>query len=272
MMANVPIAPPTPLVTPKPAAKGLGMTRFSHGCPASAETSGRPNISRPPHTSNGLQGALDHAEPGSPSFYGYRWYDPLTGRWPSRDPIEERGGQNLYGFVGNDGIDRLDQIGLYCVQTSFKWTGDAKVVSVEVSFKKPSTGAGGLMVLDKVTATWERYAEIGCCCDYNGRRRYSTFGKMVGKTSATANDVDLDESVIIPGGDPMPFNVPNPASLGKSIAQIVKPFLKEALSINPDLSDADIDSAVIGVGAVTDRLEDIGPPTSWRWDTKWPCD
>ena len=45
-------------------------------------------------------------------YYGYRWYDPLTGRWPSRDPIEERGGVNLYGFVGNDGVDEIDIFGL----------------------------------------------------------------------------------------------------------------------------------------------------------------
>ena len=34
-------------------------------------------------------------------YYGYRYYDPVTGRWPSRDPIGEKGGVNLYGFVGN---------------------------------------------------------------------------------------------------------------------------------------------------------------------------
>ena len=42
--------------------------------------------------------------------YLYRYYDPLTGRWPSRDPIEERGGVNLYGFVGNDG-NSIDVLG-----------------------------------------------------------------------------------------------------------------------------------------------------------------
>jgi len=36
----------------------------------------------------------------------------MTGRWPSRDPIEERGGVNLYAFVGNDGADRWDYLGL----------------------------------------------------------------------------------------------------------------------------------------------------------------
>jgi len=44
--------------------------------------------------------------------YLYRWYDPLTGRWPSRDPIEERGGVNLYEFVGNDGVNKVDILGL----------------------------------------------------------------------------------------------------------------------------------------------------------------
>ena len=28
--------------------------------------------------------------------------------WPSRDPIEEEGGKNLYGFVGNDAFDNVD--------------------------------------------------------------------------------------------------------------------------------------------------------------------
>jgi RHS repeat-associated protein len=45
-------------------------------------------------------------------YYGYRWYDPVTGRWPSRDPIEEDGGINLYMFVGNNTITFIDKIGL----------------------------------------------------------------------------------------------------------------------------------------------------------------
>ena len=46
------------------------------------------------------------------AYYGYRYYDPVTGRWPSRDPIGERGGVNLYGFVGNDVVNRWDYLGL----------------------------------------------------------------------------------------------------------------------------------------------------------------
>ncbi|TAN81118.1 MAG: RHS repeat-associated core domain-containing protein, partial [Phormidium sp. SL48-SHIP] len=45
-------------------------------------------------------------------FYGFRYYDPVTGRWPSRDPIEEWGGLNLYGMVGNNPIGFIDYLGL----------------------------------------------------------------------------------------------------------------------------------------------------------------
>ncbi len=46
-------------------------------------------------------------------YYGYRWMDPLTGRWPSRDPIEEEGGVNLYGFLENRTLNFVDSLGLY---------------------------------------------------------------------------------------------------------------------------------------------------------------
>ena len=45
-------------------------------------------------------------------YYGLRYYDPRHGRWLSRDPIGERGGLNLYGFVGNNGVNRWDYLGL----------------------------------------------------------------------------------------------------------------------------------------------------------------
>ena len=38
--------------------------------------------------------------------------------WPSKDPIEEKGGVNLYGFVGNDGVNRWDRLGLIVIRTN----------------------------------------------------------------------------------------------------------------------------------------------------------
>jgi RHS repeat-associated protein len=45
-------------------------------------------------------------------YYGYRYYNPSTGRWPSRDPMEERGGLNLYEFVLNSPVNYVDLLGL----------------------------------------------------------------------------------------------------------------------------------------------------------------
>ena len=52
-------------------------------------------------------------------YYGYRFYSPSLMRWINRDPIEEDGGLNLYGFCGNcpiyyfDGLGNLVITGVY---------------------------------------------------------------------------------------------------------------------------------------------------------------
>ncbi len=45
-------------------------------------------------------------------LYKYRNYAPQLGRWLTRDPIGEMGGINQYGFVGNDGVNGFDTLGL----------------------------------------------------------------------------------------------------------------------------------------------------------------
>ncbi len=39
---------------------------------------------------------------------GFRFYNPESGRWLNRDPIEEKGGYNIYAFVGNWTINLVD--------------------------------------------------------------------------------------------------------------------------------------------------------------------
>jgi RHS repeat-associated protein len=46
-------------------------------------------------------------------YYGYRYYNPSTGRWPSRDPIGEKGGLNLYEAVLNNPINVTDDLGRF---------------------------------------------------------------------------------------------------------------------------------------------------------------
>lgn len=46
-------------------------------------------------------------------YYNYRYYSPQLGRWTKRDPIEEEGGENLYGIVNNSIVNLFDFNGLW---------------------------------------------------------------------------------------------------------------------------------------------------------------
>jgi RHS repeat-associated protein len=48
-------------------------------------------------------------------YYGRRYYKPSTGTWTSRDPINEKGGVNLYCFLKNSTVARVDPFGLSCM-------------------------------------------------------------------------------------------------------------------------------------------------------------
>jgi RHS repeat-associated protein len=43
---------------------------------------------------------------------GFRFYNPSTGRWISRDPLGELGGSNLSAFAPNDPVSAVDVLGL----------------------------------------------------------------------------------------------------------------------------------------------------------------
>jgi len=46
-------------------------------------------------------------------YYGHRYYSPLLQRWINRDPIQEDGGLNLYGFVYNTPTCLVDKDGRF---------------------------------------------------------------------------------------------------------------------------------------------------------------
>jgi RHS repeat-associated protein len=100
--------------------------------------------------------------------YGYRFYDPVMGRWPSRDPIEEEGGMNLYGFVGNDGVSWVDCLGNKPTKSSGNASNDARPALTFSSDRiklgdcgsfewvitwivKPESGKDGGVVLQRVS-------------------------------------------------------------------------------------------------------------------------
>jgi RHS repeat-associated protein len=48
-------------------------------------------------------------------YYGYRFYNTSTGRWLSRDLINEDGGLDLYGIVANNLANQVDGLGLHLI-------------------------------------------------------------------------------------------------------------------------------------------------------------
>jgi RHS repeat-associated protein len=60
-------------------------------------------------------------------YYGHRYYDPKLGRFLGRDPLGEAGGNNLYGFVRNNPVNRWDILGMVTPEDARKllktWEG-----------------------------------------------------------------------------------------------------------------------------------------------------
>jgi RHS repeat-associated protein len=69
------------------------------------------------HFMNSVESPIGYAgywvhEPSGLNLTWFRAYDPEVGRWLSRDPIGETGGNNLYGYVQNNPILLTDPLGL----------------------------------------------------------------------------------------------------------------------------------------------------------------
>ena len=75
---------------------------------------------------------------------GEAWsYESTPGRtaWLSRDPIEEEGGLNLYGYVGNDSVGLADPLGLFAPAPAL-----APFVAPLVATGTGITAAGGFAI------------------------------------------------------------------------------------------------------------------------------
>lgn len=75
-------------------------------------------------------------------YYQYRYYDPQNGRWPSRDPLEEVGGNNLYGMTCNDPIYACDTLGMFTSSAPYPALGEAKRFNFSIpNFDAPDSMA-----------------------------------------------------------------------------------------------------------------------------------
>lgn len=71
----------------------------------------------------GFAGGINDTKTGLVRF-GYRDYEPGTGRWTAKDPIFFAGGQgNLFGYVQNNPVNWRDPLGLFPIVGALPWLG-----------------------------------------------------------------------------------------------------------------------------------------------------
>jgi RHS repeat-associated protein len=87
----------------------------------------------------GFAGGLYDADTGLTRF-GARDYDPVIGRWTTKDPIRFGGGLNLYGYTFNDPVNFLDPFGLDGIRVSGKPGSATRRVQAAVDLYSRSPG------------------------------------------------------------------------------------------------------------------------------------
>ncbi|MDA8383507.1 MAG: RHS repeat protein [Betaproteobacteria bacterium] len=107
----------------------------------------------------------------------YREYDPSVGRWLSRDPIGEAGGENIYAYVNGSPVNQVDPSGLFMIyahaglngpEYSMDFSGPALQTINELGpfFLKKMGGFG------KFAAKLNKVIRLGAgVCDIKGHMR-----------------------------------------------------------------------------------------------------
>ena len=102
------------------------------------------------------------------SEYQYRKYSPALGRWLSRDPIEEEGGENLYIFGVNNSCSYIDMLGWMSFKDiAFSSIGWDKSGNIPRDMQGFPVGLGGA----RVQIIWYFTGGYFGCCN-NGKKEH----------------------------------------------------------------------------------------------------
>jgi RHS repeat-associated protein len=100
-------------------------------------------------------------------YYGFRYYNPSTGRWPSRDPLGERGGTNLYLFCENVPTSSIDRLGLDTIRINYGFDSTAQADKKTTDWTKKNTDN----FKNTLTSCCRLY-QIGCNTDVKASYNY----------------------------------------------------------------------------------------------------
>ncbi len=115
------------------------------------------------------------------SDFGFRHYAPQLGRWLTRDPASERDGPQLYTFVGNDPVNRVDPWGL---QGGAPGADDPFPPGTSVGPIEQPGGENLWAGRDDAGNWWTRVCDGGACetyiCDPQGTEWYGNLAMDYG--------------------------------------------------------------------------------------------
>jgi uncharacterized protein RhaS with RHS repeats len=120
-------------------------------------------------------------------------YQPDLGRWLSRDPIEEEGGINLYGYVANNTPNFVDRLGLdfescylACIEKNRDpvCNGIVFVANSALNVAVGSTGRTGVGGAKPHSTSWQH--KLGSKCGSIG----SKIGRFAGRFGVVTTVAD----------------------------------------------------------------------------------
>lgn len=139
-------------------------------------------------------------------YYGRRYYSPSQGRFLGRDPIEESGGLNLYGFCGNDPINAWDVLGEYADVIE---DGNNVTINVPIFVNRGAgvTDADVKAIIDNMKSQWGKpFGDKTVTVNINELSEIPTDGSQyntmnvlneVGRSNVAANTGGLGTNSII---------------------------------------------------------------------------
>ncbi len=97
-------------------------------------------------------GGLFHESQSGLDLALFRAYSAPLGRWLNRDPIDERGGVNLYDYVSNSPLSLSDPLGLYA---EVKVDDDNVTITLPIEYSGPGATADVIKKFnDRIESRW----------------------------------------------------------------------------------------------------------------------
>ncbi|BDS05404.1 hypothetical protein NT6N_04440 [Oceaniferula spumae] len=193
---------------------------------------GNPAKTITPNQSDELSTSTKH---GHLNCYGYRYYGPTVGRWSSRDPIGESGGENLYGMISNNPANNFEILGLRPGDgisgilpvppeyPEIPYPAPAPIIPIpNPDVDIPSGLPGGISDQDYIQE-WECNCTYTACCQGTGSCNLLV---VIGK----GKFVDADRSVALTKADAKSIeNADSQCKENSSSCNVRKPALDRAL-------------------------------------------